>query len=281
MRSIRQFTLPASQFALVISFALHLTAAAFFYTLDNDSEKNLMAMDAPPSPISIRHITLQQAIPSTIPEKADHQPESTPPSKQLARHIEKKPSNPPSIKTELNEDRANKIIHTKTAATKTIPVNTLTEIKKEQERPNTDIKEKIKPASEPKRIADKSTLEPKFTASPVETHLAPQPELKAAFQQIISPESSYYYELLSSIEKNKFYPLKAKKRGQEGEVVLEISILKDGKISRVKIIKSSGISTLDRAAFLAVNKIKQFKPFPLSLTLNSTTVQIPMQYKLI
>lgn len=280
MRSIRQFTLPTSQFALVISFALHLTGAAFFYTLDNNSENNLMAMDAPPSPISIRHITLQQAIPNTILEKPDHQPESTPP-KQLARQIEKKPTNPPPIKTELNEDRANKIIPTKTAATKIPPINTLTETKKEQERPNTDIKEKIKPASEPKRIADNSTLEPKFTASPVETHLAPQAELKAAFQQIISPESNYYYELLSSIEKNKFYPLKAKKRGQEGEVVLEISILKNGRISRVKIIKSSGISTLDRAAFIAVNKIKQFKPFPLSLTLNSTTVQVPMQYKLI
>jgi len=276
MPSIRQLTLPASQLALIFSFTLHLAGAALFYALENSSEENLIAIDAPPSPISIRHIILQQAIPNTVLEKPAHQPELTPPSKQFAQKIEKKLTKPISTRP-----TPTKPTPTKSTLSKNMPTNTLAETQQEQELLNTDINEKTEPAPEPKLIADESTSKPNNIPSPIETHLAPQPELKTALQQVISPESSYYYELLRSIEKNKFYPLKAKKRGQEGEVVLEISILKDGRIARVKIIKSSGISTLDRAAFLAVNKIKKFKPLPLSLTLNSTTVQIPMQYKLI
>ena len=48
------------------------------------------------------------------------------------------------------------------------------------------------------------------------------------------------------------YPRVARRRGYEGKVVLDVEVLVNGKVGRIKIAKSSGYEVLDRAAVKSV-----------------------------
>ncbi|PIE25264.1 MAG: hypothetical protein CSA60_00975 [Neptuniibacter caesariensis] len=77
------------------------------------------------------------------------------------------------------------------------------------------------------------------------------------------------------------YPKLARKRGQQGVVLLEVWLDKEGKQSRLTIIKSSGLPSLDKSALKAVSTWK-FKPY---MDENSgvrlaSKVQIPVEFLL-
>lgn len=55
------------------------------------------------------------------------------------------------------------------------------------------------------------------------------------------------------------YPKNARKKGQQGIVQLEVLVLSSGQVGEIKLSKSSGYKSLDRASLKAV-KFWQFKP---------------------
>ncbi len=55
------------------------------------------------------------------------------------------------------------------------------------------------------------------------------------------------------------YPFKAKRRGYQGVAVLQIELAKDGSISQLTVLKSSGFSELDKAA---LNNVSQWQFHP-------------------
>ena len=55
------------------------------------------------------------------------------------------------------------------------------------------------------------------------------------------------------------YPLPARKRGWQGEVILAFFLEPDGRITGARIARSSGYSVLDRAALTALGRIKQIE----------------------
>lgn len=72
----------------------------------------------------------------------------------------------------------------------------------------------------------------------------------------------YQQQLNELIERNKKYPLIARKGRQQGRVVVEFSLHKTGELGSVQVIQSSGHRLLDRAAFQAVNSVKKFPALP-------------------
>jgi len=65
--------------------------------------------------------------------------------------------------------------------------------------------------------------------------------------------------VLMKIERNKKYPLPARKRGIEGSVLIKFLIKENGSVSDVQIIESSGHSILDKSA---VKGVFAAAPFP-------------------
>ncbi|MDF1837903.1 MAG: energy transducer TonB, partial [Planctomycetota bacterium] len=55
-------------------------------------------------------------------------------------------------------------------------------------------------------------------------------------------------ELLADFCPEPRYPNKARRRKQEGAVVLRLTVEVDGRVSHVEVVESSGYSTLDRTA---------------------------------
>lgn len=80
----------------------------------------------------------------------------------------------------------------------------------------------------------------------------------------------------AAIERKKRYPSAA--RGAKGKVVLQISVARSGALRSVAVTRSSGNAVLDQAALSAVQSIGQFKPAPNSLTQNSYSFSLQINF---
>jgi protein TonB len=76
-----------------------------------------------------------------------------------------------------------------------------------------------------------------------------------------------------------FYPREARKKGYQGEVVLRVEILSNGRVGQMEVKKSSGHEILDRSALSAV---KQWKFLPAKRGENAIPlwVNIPIKFQL-
>jgi TonB family protein len=75
------------------------------------------------------------------------------------------------------------------------------------------------------------------------------------------------------------YPQEARKNGYEGEVLLKVEVLANGRVGQVEVKKSSGYETLDRSALTAV---KQWKFIPANQGNGAIPcwVNIPIKFQL-
>jgi protein TonB len=75
------------------------------------------------------------------------------------------------------------------------------------------------------------------------------------------------------------YPGLARKRGQEGTVVLQVLVSRAGRVDDLKIDDSSNFTLLDRAAVSAVRKWK-FEPGKQGKEKIPMWVRVPVTFKL-
>ncbi|MFZ0258026.1 MAG: energy transducer TonB [Gammaproteobacteria bacterium] len=72
------------------------------------------------------------------------------------------------------------------------------------------------------------------------------------------------------------YPQMARRRGQEGRVLIRVSVLGNGRVGSARVAKSSGYGSLDRAALKAVKRwrfepaLRAGKPVPATFTVPVT-----------
>ena len=90
----------------------------------------------------------------------------------------------------------------------------------------------------------------------------------------------YFSQLRRSIELSWRYPLEAAQRGQEGKVLVGFVIHKDGSISGLKILASSGFYILDRSVLDAIKVAAPFFPLPKSFGRNSLPISGAFNYVL-
>lgn len=91
-------------------------------------------------------------------------------------------------------------------------------------------------------------------------------------------ERSYVAALVAAIERHKRYPLRARKKGYEGEVQVLFTVLRDGTISRIEIGSSSFREILDQAAARAVRDLGRFVPIPPQLGRDQWEFQVPIRF---
>jgi len=121
-------------------------------------------------------------------------------------------------------------------------------------------------AVKPKKIkkiekSEPVVIKPVAAASPLPTPVAKTPVF-------VSPRPSY--------QPKPKYPTIARRRGQEGIVILEISVSNSGNVNRASVVESSGSSALDRAA---LKTIKTWK-FPASQFNSLSSFKQKIQFRL-
>ncbi len=77
-----------------------------------------------------------------------------------------------------------------------------------------------------------------------------------------------------------YYPIKAKRNGIQGKVLLNVSVKTDGTAAAVEISRSSGSSALDEAALEAV-KLWKFIPARRGGEIVQANVIVPVEFKII
>lgn len=102
-------------------------------------------------------------------------------------------------------------------------------------------------------------------------------EGKSAQQTI---ERDYLNQLRQQIGKEKFYPRQARHKAEEGTVKVGFVLHKNGEISDMKIVLSSGYQLLDQAALRAVKKASPFQPIPEDLGYQTWSINIPLSFTL-
>ena len=89
---------------------------------------------------------------------------------------------------------------------------------------------------------------------------------------------SYFTGMRKAIELTWNYPLEAARKGMKGEVGLEFAIGKDGRASRIRVIKSSGYEILDKAIIQAIQLASPFSPLPSGFGKNRIVVTGSFRY---
>jgi len=94
------------------------------------------------------------------------------------------------------------------------------------------------------------------------------------------PRYTSYFEALRSMIYHKWeYPEVAAREGQGGKLFVRFSILKDGTIGEVILLKSSGYPILDDAALSAIRLAAPFYPFPGGFgSLERVTINASFEY---
>ena len=83
----------------------------------------------------------------------------------------------------------------------------------------------------------------------------------------------------SLLTKHFSYPLRARQRGWEGEVLLGFRVDENGRLGNVHLARSSGYSVLDHSALAALTQVKDIPLFD-SNPLGPMELQLPVLYQL-
>jgi len=153
--------------------------------------------------------------------------------------------------------------------------------KKSRPVPVVPMESVIEPAvhPEPDINLDRSTVAETLPATaPVneedtvqKTHLGSQYE---------SLKQRYIKTLLKRIHRKKHYPRRARRSGEEGEVLVSFMIGQTGDISLIRVSRSSGYENLDQAAVKTIARVSPLQPLPDELGMASWELAVPIAFDL-
>lgn len=87
-------------------------------------------------------------------------------------------------------------------------------------------------------------------------------------------------EIQNRLDRYLTYPIRARKRGWQGEVMITLNVNERGQLNNVHLAKSSGYSLLDRSAVTAIIKLKDIS-LPSELgNLQAMDLELPVRYEL-
>ena len=98
--------------------------------------------------------------------------------------------------------------------------------------------------------------------------------------QVNRLKQDYLADLVNAIHRNKYYPRKARRRSEQGTVVVGFTIEQDGSLSEIGVRSSSGIRRLDDAALKTLRKLTPFRPIPEALNRDRWPITVPIEFRL-
>lgn len=115
-------------------------------------------------------------------------------------------------------------------------------------------------------------------ASPVR-----QPAPAASTPTAVDPgtaRNAYHARIRELIERNKEYPVMARRGRMEGRVFVRFVVSRDGKLNNAVISTPSRHSSLNQAALGAVTSVDRFPPLPGEITGIESTFEVPITFSL-
>ncbi len=116
---------------------------------------------------------------------------------------------------------------------------------------------------------------------PAPVRLADAAESRPPAPTVSTTERQHYLAaLVAAINRNKFYPRASRRRAEQGQVVVSFVIQRNGELSDLAIVESSGYERLDEAALKTLRRTTPFKPFPPNVQRDSWPIKVPIAFSL-
>ena len=152
----------------------------------------------------------------------------------------------------------------------------------------------VRRVSTPKPVVKKRSktkpLKRKASESmPVETSPVSSPPVTLAavakpqpIKDTVEPQEKQHYlaALAARINRNKYYPLASRRRAEEGKVVVRFIVQKNGDLTDLTIVESSGSRRLDAAALKTLRRVTPFRPIPEALNRDHWAITVPIAFSL-
>jgi len=90
----------------------------------------------------------------------------------------------------------------------------------------------------------------------------------------------YLTRLAAWLERHKEYPRQARRRREQGTATLVFTVDRQGRVTGVRISKSSGSAALDREVHAMVRRAAPFPAFPYDLRAEHLTLAVPVRFSL-
>ena len=99
-------------------------------------------------------------------------------------------------------------------------------------------------------------------------------------EKLAGARAAYKATIAALIDRNKEYPLFARKAGQQGTCSVRCTMTCGGEILRVELVKSSGSGALDKAGIRAVQNVGKFPPPPTDGRCTEVSFEVPITFRL-
>lgn len=166
-------------------------------------------------------------------------------------------------------------------------------------KPKPIVKKKPKPVAKPRPVIKPvveekiEPPEPEVIQEPVELAqptLPPQAETPIVEEKpermlhdpgiIARLEDEYKLTLSKLIDASKKYPRRAQRRNIEGKATVSFVVLRDGTVSQIRLIDSTGFDILDAAVVKAIQAVSGKLPLPDELNRQQWQFKIPLSFSL-
>ena len=129
---------------------------------------------------------------------------------------------------------------------------------------------KTKQVNKPTHASKPAVRRKPAARPPTQPKIARNPHLERQYEQGIRQR----------IEQKKLYPRLAKRMRKQGVVRIAFTINRNGSFSKLRIVQSSGVKSLDKAALQAVKKVGRFPAIPAGIRKSVLSYIIPISYRL-
>lgn len=216
----------------------------------------------------------------------------TPPHKPLPqRHRQTTPVQPPARAPSKTHNHSKASVGATTTARQP-PAARTSPVRKQKPRNHHVIAEtKPRPTPAVRAPARQRRGQPTPATTPRPAAAASAPDTAAAPRRSARPASPALDEtakkallrraLAQQLAFHRYYPPLARMRGWQGEVRLRVRVGSDGRLSRVRVLQTSGHALLDRAAVRSVHAVHGIHHPPQWLRGTHFDIVLPVVYKLL
>ncbi len=154
--------------------------------------------------------------------------------------------------------------------------NPLVIVQEQKPKPESST-ERTRPAREkPKNPAE--TPAPRTSAIPHADRIATTKQAQAGTSAAAAALSSYRQSLAAHLQRFKQYPGSARAAGEQGTPAVAFSVTRDGQATSLRLVRSSGHTSLDAEAVAAVRRAQPLPAPPPEIPASSLTFSVPFNF---
>lgn len=150
--------------------------------------------------------------------------------------------------------------------------------KKTLERTENPAEQQTTEETAPSPTATDSAASQAQTPTAVEETAAAAPSQGSVREAPPAPPS-WAKSVMAHLGRHKRYPSEARSRGEEGEVLVALTIGRDGRVTARRLHRSAGSSSLDAAALDLVDRASPLPALPATYLVDRVEVVVPIRFR--